>query len=81
MAGAASPPPFVMDGLCGQADPEAFYPEPGSSSVEAKKVCRHCPVRVECLRWALETREQWGVWGGLSARERRRLLSGARAAA
>ncbi len=59
--------------LCAQTDPEAFFPEKGGSTREAKKVCRGCEVRAECLEYALERDERFGIWGGLSERERRRL--------
>ena len=59
--------------LCAQTDPEAFFPEKGGSTREAKKVCMSCEVRVECLDYALAQDERFGIWGGLSERERRRL--------
>jgi WhiB family redox-sensing transcriptional regulator len=59
--------------LCAQTDPEAFFPEKGGSTREAKKVCRSCEVRAECLEYALEHDERFGIWGGMSERERRRL--------
>jgi WhiB family redox-sensing transcriptional regulator len=59
--------------LCAQTDPEAFFPEKGGSTREAKKVCLACDVRVECLDYALAHDERFGIWGGLSERERRRL--------
>jgi len=59
--------------LCAQTDPESFFPEKGGSTREAKKVCRGCEVRAECLEYALEHDERFGIWGGLSERERRRL--------
>ena len=59
--------------LCAQTDPEAFFPEKGGSTREAKKVCRSSEVRAECLEYALEHDERFGIWGGLSERERRRL--------
>lgn len=65
------------DGLCNQTDPEAFYPEKGEGTSVAKKVCVGCPVRAECLDFALRTDEDYGVWGGLSARERRALVKAA----
>ena len=61
------------DALCAQTDPEAFFPEKGGSTREVKKVCRACEVRAECLEYALEHDERFGIWGGLSERERRRL--------
>src|SRR6202034_4009303 len=59
--------------LCAQTDPEAFFPEKGGSTREAKRICMGCEVRDECLEYALEHDERFGIWGGLSARERRRL--------
>lgn len=66
--------PWMGEGLCSQTDPEAFFPEKGGSTREAKAVCRRCPVRPECLEFALDNEERYGIWGGLSERERRRLL-------
>jgi WhiB family redox-sensing transcriptional regulator len=62
--------------LCAQTDPEAFFPEKGGSTREAKKICQRCPVRSECLEYALAHDERFGIWGGLSERERRRLKRG-----
>ena len=59
--------------LCAQTDPEAFFPEKGGSTREAKRVCLSCEVRAECLDYALAHDERFGIWGGLSERERRRL--------
>ncbi len=59
--------------LCAQTDPEAFYPEQGGSTREAKKVCLTCEVRDDCLESAQANDERFGVWGGLSERERRKL--------
>ena len=59
--------------LCAQTDPEAFFPEKGGSTREAKKVCLTCEVRDTCLEYALMNDERFGIWGGLSERERRKL--------
>ena len=59
--------------LCAQTDPEAFFPEKGGSTREAKKVCIGCDVRSECLEYALANDERFGIWGGLSERGRRKL--------
>ena len=59
--------------LCAQTDPEAFFPEKGGSTREAKKVCVGCELRAECLEYALAHDERFGIWGGLSERERRKL--------
>jgi WhiB family redox-sensing transcriptional regulator len=59
--------------LCAETDPEAFFPEKGGSTREAKRICTGCEVRAECLDFALGNDERFGIWGGLSERERRRL--------
>ncbi len=59
--------------LCAETDPESFFPEKGGSTREAKRVCLSCEVRAECLDYALKNDERFGIWGGLSERERRRL--------
>jgi WhiB family transcriptional regulator, redox-sensing transcriptional regulator len=59
--------------LCAQTDPEAFFPEKGGSTREAKRICLGCEVRDACLEYALANDERFGIWGGLSERERRRL--------
>lgn len=58
---------------CASADPEVFYPAPGDQATAAKAICATCPVVDECLQWALDHDETYGVWGGLSAYERRGL--------
>ena len=63
--------------LCAQTDPEAFFPEKGGSTREAKKVCLTCEVRDDCLESALMNDERFGIWGGLSERERRKLKKSA----
>jgi WhiB family redox-sensing transcriptional regulator len=62
--------------LCAQTDPEAFFPEKGGSTREAKRICLGCEVRDACLDYALAHDERFGIWGGLSERERRRLKRG-----
>ncbi|ONH32308.1 hypothetical protein BL253_05800 [Pseudofrankia asymbiotica] len=66
----------VMDwqerALCAQTDPEAFFPEKGGSTREAKRICSGCEVRTECLEYALANDERFGIWGGMSERERRK---------
>ena len=66
-------PSWRLDALCAETDPEAFFPEKGGSTRDAKRVCSGCPVRAECLEFALANDERFGIWGGLSERERRRL--------
>jgi len=67
--------------LCAQVDPELWFPESGQPNGKAKLVCSWCDVRAECLAFALEANEQYGVWGGLSPEERRRLRRRQREAA
>ncbi|MEE1742240.1 WhiB family transcriptional regulator [Streptomyces sp. BE147] len=59
--------------LCAQAGPEFFFPAPGSSTREAKQLCNACEGRVACLEYALANDERFGVWGGLSEKEREHL--------
>ncbi len=69
-------PDWQENALCAQTDPEAFFPEKGGSTREAKRICSGCDVRAECLDYALAHDERFGIWGGLSERERRRLRRG-----
>jgi len=64
---------WQVDSLCAQTDPEAFFPEKGGSTRDAKKICASCDVRAQCLEYALHNDERFGIWGGLSERERRKL--------
>ncbi|KLU09211.1 transcription factor WhiB [Kocuria sp. SM24M-10] len=64
---------WQTDALCAQTDPEAFFPEKGGSTRDAKRVCEACPVQSACLDYAMSKDEKFGIWGGLSERERRRL--------
>jgi len=67
-------PPWMVSAICRtQGDPEAFFPLREAETDVAKALCRPCPVRETCLEWALQHKEEHGVWGGLSARERRAL--------
>ncbi len=58
---------------CLGVDPDLFFPERGASTKEAKEVCRGCVVRNDCLEFALANGEKFGIWGGMSERERRRI--------
>ena len=73
LEGDGDDPGWQERGLCAQTDPEAFFPEKGGSTREAKKVCLTCDVRQDCLEYALENDERFGIWGGPSERERRKL--------
>jgi WhiB family transcriptional regulator, redox-sensing transcriptional regulator len=61
---------------CRHADPELFFPLSASGPsldqiTQAKAICAGCPVRRQCLAFALDTRQKHGVWGGMSEEERR----------
>jgi WhiB family transcriptional regulator, redox-sensing transcriptional regulator len=58
---------------CLGVDPDLFFPERGASTKEAKAVCGGCEVKTECLEYALRHGEKFGIWGGMSERERRRI--------
>lgn len=58
------------EALCAQTGGDFFFPEPGSSVREAKRICGLCPIRSACLEFALDNDERFGVWGGLSEKER-----------
>lgn len=60
--------------LCAQVDPDAWFPEKGGSTREAKRICQGCDVRAECLEYALANTIRYGIWGGMSERERRKLI-------
>jgi WhiB family transcriptional regulator, redox-sensing transcriptional regulator len=71
---------WMASGLCAQTDPDEFYPDRGGSARQAKAVCARCPVITECLEDAIVHDERYGVWGGLSERERRPLRAAHKAA-
>ena len=64
---------WAEDALCAQTDPELFFPDKGGTCAPARRVCARCPVRAECLQDALDTGERFGIRGGLSERQRRKL--------
>ena len=72
---AGQPGDWRDSALCAEVDPEIFFPEKGESARPAKRVCAGCEVRAECLQEALDRGERFGVWGGLSERERRALAA------
>lgn len=59
--------------LCAEVDPDLWFPEKGNTSAvrAAKRICARCPVRVQCLDYAVKNHEEYGVWGGHNVRERR----------
>lgn len=79
---------WQQHGLCRVVDADVFFPPPyfehkperEAREAKARAVCARCPVRAECLDWALATREPHGVWGGCSESERKRMLAADRQA-
>lgn len=71
--GDINPRAWRQDAVCAQTNPEAFFPEKGGSPREVKKACGRCAVQGFCLEYALVTGERFGVWGGKSENERRKL--------
>jgi WhiB family redox-sensing transcriptional regulator len=69
----AAPQPWMDEAACRGVDAELFYPERGESTRLAKAVCARCDVRLDCLGYALDNGEKFGIWGGRSERERRRI--------
>jgi WhiB family redox-sensing transcriptional regulator len=66
-------PGWQAAGNCVGVDPDLFFPGQGDPTGAAKQVCAGCTVREACLEYALDNCERFGVWGGLSERERRRI--------
>jgi WhiB family redox-sensing transcriptional regulator len=63
---------WQADGRCTHTNPEVWFPKVGSNGTDAKRICRNCPVRVECLDYAMSlgVDTTFGIWGGTSKRER-----------
>jgi WhiB family redox-sensing transcriptional regulator len=59
--------------LCREVDPEMFFPEKGERPTDPRRVCFACQVRAECLEYALANGERYGIWGGTTETQRRRL--------
>ena len=66
-------PAWMDRGSCRQYPQKWWFPERGADVDRARGICDGCPVRAECLDWALTNGEHHGIWGGTSERERRRL--------
>ncbi|WP_327436117.1 WhiB family transcriptional regulator [Streptomyces sp. NBC_01201] len=64
---------WQVSALCAETGPDAFFPEQGVTARDARSVCMGCNVRTECLNYALDNNEQFGIWGGLTERERRHI--------
>lgn len=71
--------PDLAGGNCAEADPEEWFPEKGGSSADAIRICHRCPILDECLAYALASDERFGIWGGTTPTERKRLIKQRRA--
>lgn len=65
--------PWESYAMCAQIDPELHFPKKRNPATAAKKVCAICEVRLDCLEYALANDEQFGIWGGLSRKEREKV--------
>jgi WhiB family redox-sensing transcriptional regulator len=65
---------WMSEGNCSAVPPSTFFPSDGVGVDAARKICLDCPVKRQCLEYALANRIDHGVWGGTSERERRRIL-------
>lgn len=66
-------PEWTLGAACAQVGSDFWFPKAGSAGTEAKKVCADCPVRGACLEWSLENGERYGIWGGLTWGDRKKL--------
>ena len=66
--------PWAAYAACREANPDLFFSAHEEETAAAIRICRGCPVSDECLDWALEMRVRYGIWGGATERERRRML-------
>jgi WhiB family transcriptional regulator, redox-sensing transcriptional regulator len=65
--------PWTARASCIQTDPGIFFPPHGDPATQARQICSSCPVRDDCLAYALDADERHGFWGGLGPDERRHL--------
>ncbi len=66
--------PWMVFGACRDADPDLFFAAGKEQARGALAICATCPVRLDCLEYALEARERFGIWGGTTEKQRRRLV-------
>jgi WhiB family transcriptional regulator, redox-sensing transcriptional regulator len=67
------PAPWMEDALCAEVGGDYWHPEKGGSTRQAKMICRRCPVTAECLDYAFAIGDLFGIYGGLSAGERKEM--------
>jgi len=66
--------PWMVFAACREQDPDLFFPQTQHQADHAIAICSTCPVRVDCLEYSIEARERFGIWGGLTEKQRRGLL-------
>lgn len=73
--------PWSVKAACKGADPDLFFPVAYDDPriLDAKEICRTCPVNEDCLEFAISTRERFGIWGGHTEAERGRIARSRRA--
>lgn len=76
-----TPPEWVAKAVCASTDPELFFVEFGGGNKAAERICSTCPVKAECLEYALDNNEEYGVWGGVGSHGRRLIKRARRRAA
>ena len=64
---------WITRGRCRDGDPDRLFVR-GAAQRKAAALCRHCPVLMECGAYALDNRVEFGIWGGMTERQRRALL-------
>jgi hypothetical protein len=69
-------PEWHRDALCAEIGGNSWFPEKGDTAQDARKICVRCPVRQECLDYALENADLTGIWGATSEWERKRMRRG-----
>jgi WhiB family transcriptional regulator, redox-sensing transcriptional regulator len=69
---------WQTEASCRGVDSELFFPATEEEALPAKAICEACPVRLACLAFSLDRNEKFGVWGGLTEKERARLSPAAR---
>jgi WhiB family redox-sensing transcriptional regulator len=65
---------WMVEGLCRDSSTEVFFPDDGVGGGQAQRICARCSVKALCLEYSLHHRIAYGIWGGVSERERLRLL-------
>jgi len=66
--------PWAARSECRGEDPTIFFPGTDDDPAIGLAICARCPVRQECLEYAIEARERYGIWGGTTERQRRRMV-------